>query len=482
MCMTRLFICFYSLFFCYWAFSQENINLKISHNVDSVMLSDLSYIGNSTLCFYEDTSVFIPTDYNNLFHLKNKIIDYYIFLNDNSTLQVEIEDDYAVFVSGENEFFIQFLNQYYQNYQPKFNRNSSLFFNTNIDHFEIQLYNFINQEIGSFYEKHILKDKFNAECKNYFQKLIHYEYLSALSYFILKQNQGIVINEHVKTPISKEINLDWLTFDDLENSLRDINFYDLHIFQQYIFQTKLLFSLDQYDYPLKDIEDFQSFSIHFFNFVKHDVSSDLLVFCFHNYVSQYGSFLQTKTFDYLINILKSEKINSIKIQEIEKIYKNISKEDIIEEEKHTKDKNIKHDFYMEDVNGNQAYLSDYEGFVLYVDIWASWCGPCRRQFPYVKELKQKLSRKQLKKIKFIYISIDNDYDKWRNSMSQLDIKNQGEHFISPASNFNGAGSYFEAASIPRYILIDRNGDISDNNAKRPSDDSILNDLIDLLNK
>ena len=134
---------------------------------------------------------------------------------------------------------------------------------------------------------------------------------------------------------------------------------------------------------------------------------------------------------------------------------------------------------MENVEGKQVSLNMFKGKVLYIDIWASWCGPCRKQFPYSKELKRKFSRKQLKKIKFIYISIDNDTSKWRQSMSKLNL--EGHHFISPASHSHSAGSYFSVSSIPRYIIIDKTGNIIENNAKRPSDQTVFDDLLKLLN-
>ena len=52
----------------------------------------------------------------------------------------------------------------------------------------------------------------------------------------------------------------------------------------------------------------------------------------------------------------------------------------------------------------------------------------KKQFKYVKELKQKFKRKQLKKIKFVYISIDKDYSAWKETIKKYDI--EGEHFIS----------------------------------------------------
>ena len=153
--------------------------------------------------------------------------------------------------------------------------------------------------------------------------------------------------------------------------------------------------------------------------------------------------------------------------------------DLIEENIHQTNNDIlKYKFYLEDINGNQASLHDFQGKVLYVDVWASWCGPCRKQFPYAKELKSKFSKRQLKKIKFLYISIDNDYNKWKESISKFDI--DGYHFISPANKVNGAGAYFEISSIPRYLIIDKNGEIINNNAKRPSDETLLQDLLDLI--
>ena len=139
---------------------------------------------------------------------------------------------------------------------------------------------------------------------------------------------------------------------------------------------------------------------------------------------------------------------------------------------------IRHDFYIEDQFGEVVNLDEFSGKVLYVDIWASWCGPCRKQFPYSKELKRKFSKRQQKKIKFIYISIDNDHNKWKESLQKLDL--EGEHFISPANHPKSAANYFQAFSIPRYILIDKNGNILNMNAKRPSDIAIYDELLQLL--
>ena len=136
-------------------------------------------------------------------------------------------------------------------------------------------------------------------------------------------------------------------------------------------------------------------------------------------------------------------------------------------------------FYLEDIHGKQINFSDFTGKILYIDIWASWCGPCRKQFPYAKALKKKFSKKQLKKIEFIYISIDTDYAKWKTSLDQLGL--DGNQFISPSNKLNSAGSYFQASSIPRYILIDKKGEIINNNAKRPSDETLFDDLLELIN-
>ena len=86
----------------------------------------------------------------------------------------------------------------------------------------------------------------------------------------------------------------------------------------------------------------------------------------------------------------------------------------------------------------------------------------------------------MKKISFIYVSIDNDYNKWKKSINDLDI--DGENFISPSDKNNGIGQYFQVSSIPRYIIIDKGGDIVEQNAKRPNDDTLFDDLLELINE
>jgi thiol-disulfide isomerase/thioredoxin len=123
------------------------------------------------------------------------------------------------------------------------------------------------------------------------------------------------------------------------------------------------------------------------------------------------------------------------------------------------------------LNGKTFKLSDLKGKVVYLDIWASWCGPCRKQFPAAKELKTKLSKKELKNIEFLYISIDNTETVWKLAIEELGI--EGTHGLSQGGWGSEVTAKFGVNSIPRYVIIDKQGKVFDGNAPRPSDERLL---------
>ena len=51
------------------------------------------------------------------------------------------------------------------------------------------------------------------------------------------------------------------------------------------------------------------------------------------------------------------------------------------------------DFKMTDVDGNEKKLSDFRGKLIYIDLWATWCGPCRGELPHLKTLEEKNGKK-----------------------------------------------------------------------------------------
>jgi thiol-disulfide isomerase/thioredoxin len=130
-------------------------------------------------------------------------------------------------------------------------------------------------------------------------------------------------------------------------------------------------------------------------------------------------------------------------------------------------------------NGKYFTLKDLKGKVVYVDFWASWCGPCRGMFPYSKELHKKFTSRQLKNLEFLYISIDKTEELWKKALEMNglgDFKNG----LVPGDWGSEIVKYFKISSIPRYMLIDKKGNIVDLNAKRPSDDAVYKDIIHLL--
>ncbi len=141
------------------------------------------------------------------------------------------------------------------------------------------------------------------------------------------------------------------------------------------------------------------------------------------------------------------------------------------------------DLKMHDLNGNVFKLSSLKGNLIYIDVWATWCGPCVDELKYSEKLSKKYSNSP--GLKFLYVSIDEDTDKWKNFLSKnLQIK--GVHGIQNAE-FLGDSSmitrqYEISDGIPRYILINKDGNIVTTNAKRPSEllsDNYLDSLLTL---
>lgn len=135
-------------------------------------------------------------------------------------------------------------------------------------------------------------------------------------------------------------------------------------------------------------------------------------------------------------------------------------------------------FDYENHKGGKTKLADLAGKYVYVDVWATWCGPCRAEIPSLKAIEENYHGKN---IEFVSISIDvaKDHDKWKKFVTD---KNLGgvQLFADKDWNSDFMNGY-GINSIPRFILIDPNGKIVKSDAERPSNPKLKEELDKLLN-
>jgi thiol-disulfide isomerase/thioredoxin len=128
------------------------------------------------------------------------------------------------------------------------------------------------------------------------------------------------------------------------------------------------------------------------------------------------------------------------------------------------------DFTYPDINNNLVSLSDFKGKYVYVDIWATWCGPCVYEIPFLVELEKQYHDKN---IVFMSVSVDNDtnLEKWK---AMIEEKGMGgvQLFASGWNSQIGNDYVISATGIPRFMLFDTEGNVMDTNAPRPSSDEI----------
>ena len=119
--------------------------------------------------------------------------------------------------------------------------------------------------------------------------------------------------------------------------------------------------------------------------------------------------------------------------------------------------------------GGTSSLKDYRGSYVYIDVWATWCGPCKYEIPFLEKVEKEYHNKN---ITFISLSIDSEKDtqKWRDMIK--DKKMSGIQLLADKNYESQFIKDYFIYGIPRFILLDPQGKIINYDAPRPSEERL----------
>ena len=123
------------------------------------------------------------------------------------------------------------------------------------------------------------------------------------------------------------------------------------------------------------------------------------------------------------------------------------------------------DFNYPDIEGNEISLTSFKGKLVYVDVWATWCGPCKAEIPSLQKLETDYHGKD---ITFMSVSVDTDKEAWQKMVAEKELG--GVQLW--ADGWSKITKDYAIFGIPRFLLFDAKGNVISTNAPRPSSDEI----------
>jgi thiol-disulfide isomerase/thioredoxin len=122
------------------------------------------------------------------------------------------------------------------------------------------------------------------------------------------------------------------------------------------------------------------------------------------------------------------------------------------------------DFVAQNLDGKDVRLSDFKGKYVVIDVWATWCGPCKTESPHFERIA--IKNKNNPEIVFVALSLDKKKDDWyfqaktkSASVVQLHLSAEEESAFSKA---------YDVEFIPRFIFIDKEGNFVNSKMIKPS--------------
>jgi thiol-disulfide isomerase/thioredoxin len=126
---------------------------------------------------------------------------------------------------------------------------------------------------------------------------------------------------------------------------------------------------------------------------------------------------------------------------------------------------IAYAFEAQDKYGNRFNFQDLKGKVVFIDVWATWCGPCIAHRPKVIEFSEKY--KNNNEVEILMISVDSSKDKWLFFLEK-ENKESGNNLFIEKGIETKFGNNYNIKSVPKYILIGKDGKIINSNIHGPS--------------
>lgn len=125
-----------------------------------------------------------------------------------------------------------------------------------------------------------------------------------------------------------------------------------------------------------------------------------------------------------------------------------------------------------DINGDKVDFKQFKGSYVYIDLWASWCGPCCKEIPHLQLIEKELNNE---KVRFVSISIDTNINSWKNKMKELNM-----HGTQLINQDNKLAEALNVKGVPFFLIYDKDGELYMYGAPRPSQTENLKEVLNNL--